>query len=1557
MNILQSARLSLNKSSHFIRFSNHLFFTILTVILLTNSLYANEDPIGVLSTVHDLPCNNVVNVALDANCNVMITVDMLLEGNIETDNTLQFYINPFGVEQNQLGPLEFGTLLSLPTGIHEYIVSDPIDDNECWGELVVINNNLPVLDCSCPVGGSLVDLPFVGTLDENSQLWTRPFVGGGACAPSAVGVDIPYSTHTFEISADAGVTSELTTFTAPSGDSFMALYADNFNPSAPCADLVITNDDGGVGLLSSFTVELMSGVSYTLVVTTFNNNGNDFGDYVVEMISDADFLTIDETCKFRCVDIDFVLNSTESTPNPIADGCTTSEVNYIDQLSSDEDGRQTILRTWVASNEAGSTTCIQEFRFDALTISDLTPPTSPLNLSCNAGTSPQEIVVTTDIAATQDNPATTFIENNEGFADAYFTYLIDIHPQAVEDNVCGIYITYSDQELDVCMSGCNGNRKVLRSWTLLDWNTMENQTFVQTINAMDMQAPTLQAQDLTVSTDPWGCAATFEVPIPQYLHDNCDYAPTYTVSGPAGVVITGLSTDVVTAIDVPVGVHTFSYVASDCCGNTASFPFEVTVLDQSPPSPVVPSVTVVNLSGNGDGSGFGIVSASSIDNGSTDGCTEVKVEIRRDDDACDISGNATFNADGHTSDGSNNANLPSYDPDNGEYVKFCCQDVDNAVYDIDGDGINDPGYVKVWLRVWDDGDNDGIIGTPGPDGQDNFIDVWSFVKVEANLGSYIHAPSDIELSCDEDYSDLESVGKAEAHGACGDLAVEFADFHNNLNDCGVGTITRRWSVTGRPELFDDQVISLTEGGGPVVVSFEGIVDLENIDCLEDFIPGIPTWSASPCHDLDYTVDTDTFRYQDEICYRMVHHYSVIDWCLYDPSVDPDVGIWRHAQEVTYNDWTQPTIIGCDDVLISVDESDTDGDGNLCETILILSNTAFDEQDQGCLTKDLSWTIKVDLWADGSYEYEWSSFFDPATTFADDQNSNGILDQYIQPTLSGDEITIVLPEEIEGGLSNHKVDWQVVDQCNNIRTCSYQLLIKDQIAPSLNCVADHTVSLEIVDFVPQKEIHASDFALESFDNCTSSEDLLYSFSGEEYLPTRRLTCGDFILSPIDLKVYVWDARGNTDFCTVSLSLLDPLGLCLPMALHEVSGKVKSAYGEELGEVDVKIDAIFAEYPRVVATNDEGAFAFANNPAFIDYSVTASKDDSYLNGVSTLDLALIQMHIVGIKSLDSPYQLIAADINADYDIKANDLLHLRRLILGVTSSIPTNESWRFVDASQDFGTDLDLRDVRYKVDVANLPEDMTSSDLVGVKIGDVTGNAMANFQSQAASARTDMSLELIINDKEVKAGEIVEVPFTSSNFSEVIGYQFTLQLNDLEFLEVKEGAVPMNESNIGEIANDVITVSYSSPSPNSADTDEGIFTVIFTASKDGLLSDMISISSEVTIAEAYVGEGLEVWEVTMTSRTDNPITETSKLYHNEPNPFGSATLIGFDLVEAGPATLTVLDLTGKLIYKTMVDAVRGYNAVTLSSDDLGVSGVLYYTITSGGFTETKKMVVVR
>ncbi|MEM9258740.1 MAG: T9SS type A sorting domain-containing protein, partial [Bacteroidota bacterium] len=72
----------------------------------------------------------------------------------------------------------------------------------------------------------------------------------------------------------------------------------------------------------------------------------------------------------------------------------------------------------------------------------------------------------------------------------------------------------------------------------------------------------------------------------------------------------------------------------------------------------------------------------------------------------------------------------------------------------------------------------------------------------------------------------------------------------------------------------------------------------------------------------------------------------------------------------------------------------------------------------------------------------------------------------------------------------------------------------------------------------------------------------------------------------------------------------------------------------------------------------------------------------------------------------------------------------------------------------------------------------------------------------------------------------------------------------------------------------------------------------------------------------------------------------------------TLIRYELVKGGAATLTVQDVAGRLILTRQLEAVAGANQLTLTTAELGgATGVLTYTLTAGDFSATKKMVVVK
>ena len=70
------------------------------------------------------------------------------------------------------------------------------------------------------------------------------------------------------------------------------------------------------------------------------------------------------------------------------------------------------------------------------------------------------------------------------------------------------------------------------------------------------------------------------------------------------------------------------------------------------------------------------------------------------------------------------------------------------------------------------------------------------------------------------------------------------------------------------------------------------------------------------------------------------------------------------------------------------------------------------------------------------------------------------------------------------------------------------------------------------------------------------------------------------------------------------------------------------------------------------------------------------------MTTADIVKIQKHILGQEDLNSPYKLIAADVNRSQSITAADISEIRKLILGTTERFKSVPSWVFVPTEHVF-----------------------------------------------------------------------------------------------------------------------------------------------------------------------------------------------------------------------------------------------------------------------------------
>ncbi|NOS86301.1 MAG: T9SS type A sorting domain-containing protein, partial [Ignavibacteria bacterium] len=123
-----------------------------------------------------------------------------------------------------------------------------------------------------------------------------------------------------------------------------------------------------------------------------------------------------------------------------------------------------------------------------------------------------------------------------------------------------------------------------------------------------------------------------------------------------------------------------------------------------------------------------------------------------------------------------------------------------------------------------------------------------------------------------------------------------------------------------------------------------------------------------------------------------------------------------------------------------------------------------------------------------------------------------------------------------------------------------------------------------------------------------------------------------------------------------------------------------------------------------------------------------------------------------------------------------------------------------------------------------------------------------------------------------------------------------------------------------------------------------------------------------ASSFMGTGAwsEVWVFntgsgssaqTGITQIGSEIPVEYKLYNNYPNPFNPVTSLRFDLPSDNFVKLAVYDILGREI-KILVNSElkSGFHTVDFEASDLP-SGIYFYTISTTGFTDTKKMILLK
>ncbi|NJL74974.1 MAG: T9SS type A sorting domain-containing protein [Saprospiraceae bacterium] len=526
--------------------------------------------------------------------------------------------------------------------------------------------------------------------------------------------------------------------------------------------------------------------------------------------------------------------------------------------------------------------------------------------------------------------------------------------------------------------------------------------------------------------------------------------------------------------------------------------------------------------------------------------------------------------------------------------------------------------------------------------------------------------------------------------------------------------------------------------------------------------------------------------------------------------------------------------------------------------------------------------------------------------------------------------------------------KVRDRCSNVEIQEIPFRVVDCKAPTPYCIAGLSV-----DLMPTGEVTlwASDFDAGSFDNCTAPDQLKLSFADPDLYPdsiSRVFKCRDGEIGVVPVELWAQDLAGNKAFCSTFVNVQNNSGNanCASNGNAVLAGVIETETGAAVEETEVTLSG---DLQASTFTGINGIFNFPV-PADLDspdFSITPHKDNDPLNGVSTLDLVLMSKHILGVELLDSPYKIIAADVNHSGSITTFDIVQLRKLILNITETFESNTSWRFIPADFVFPDPRNPFLTAFP-EIININDFDSNSnlDFIGVKVGDLNGSAIANASNVTTrSYSRDFAFE--VEEITLEKGETYAIDLNAT-LASVEGYQFTLTY-DTKALSLKNIVFgTAGSEHIAVLQDGVITVSW-----NGATERSKAFSLVVEAKQKQPLSQSLAIVSTHTPAEAYdrVGNIRNVVLDFSTQDTDKGF----ELQQNQPNPFKNETNIGFVLPSEMEATISVHDLTGQLIFQYASVFKAGKNEVKLNQAQLP-AGVLYYTLATDSFTATKRMIVL-
>lgn len=770
---------------------------------------------------------------------------------------------------------------------------------------------------------------------------------------------------------------------------------------------------------------------------------------------------------------------------------------------------------------------------------------------------------------------------------------------------------------------------------------------------------------------------------------------------------------------------------------------------------------------------------------------------------------------------------------------------------------------------------------------------------------HIECPPDVTVHCTDEIWDLSVYGTALIYGyGAPQPAGPPTSVHYNLNNCNVGTIIRTWvayDYGGYPHSCS-QKITVTGTGGSVHIS----------------------WPP------DYTIHS---------CY---------------PSIDPD------NLPPPYN---RPVIHGgggCTQILYSHSDKVFNINPPACKKIL-RTWTVIDwcSYDPHAYYPTGIWEyIQIIKITPSSPPQIWCPGDTIVSAGADCTGGHVILPPAFGTSDCGASVHITnnSPYAFSNGpnasgnypIGTTKVTFWADDGCGQKTSCSMYITVKDMKKPTPICYYGVSLTLMQMPDGYYLDLRPQFFNKGSFDNCTPKHKL------EMWVEPSRVSCDE--LGETAVRMYVRDESGNIEYCNTIVYVQDNLGICPPKD-GLVDGTVQTLTGELVSDVKVMLDGT----TDFSMTDDEGYYAFPALKYGKSYTIKPTRPQDNLADINTIDLSVLLKHLMGVERIESPYRLIAADLDRSGRVGVNDLLALRELIVMELYGLEPTTSWRFVDAAYNFENPHDpfIESFPESYAIQKLESTVNGLDFVAIKLGDINGDAAGNNLSEPIISRSP-GVPVFIADRSYKRGEVFEIALSTQTFAEMTALQFSMRIDpgmleiiSYQSVDTRPGLDVMTS---GDNRGMLSVLFYGMDALRMPE----LVKVKLRGLQDGVLSKSIELISGGRSLAYRVGQKepsnvLLSFESTHAETTENRDDGDRDMIvgQNYPNPFSGRTYIPVQLREKTDIRIKIVDISGRTVQTFMYPGVEGYQEIPIDLDISGSELVLICRLTTHRCSRAIKM----